>query len=478
MSARVWSLALATSALVHAGGFAVLALTIKPDPTEDQPRPTSKFTVEAAEVKRSRAEPQQPPSDPAAEGIGQATRAEQSAVRQSRATASPTDSAQIGASPPPSTPVRAKRDAQRVPAVTAAGTKVAQASSQAGGETVQSASLTGQVLSLATVTPATTTAAAPKAAQTLPLSSPQAPAAASVTPTAPAASSATPNVYDASTLPLPATKGTAALAWSGSDNTAVSATSLAAIAAFTQAGDVSGGAAQVRDGIAGILAAVPCARLQTTFLPDSGTLELRGHLPEDALRAPVLAALREQVGDAIPISDALLILPRPQCGALAGIAAVGLPQSTEQLTNPAVIGEDGFARNYSYADGQRLTLDLTAPDYDAFVYVDYFAADGSVIHLQPNDVVPLPKAVAKSALAVGRSIAGEPALDMTISAPFGQEIAAAFATSAPLYDGLRPLQEPAGPYLEFLAARVTAMRAKHADFKGEWVYFFISTTPN
>jgi len=51
----------------------------------------------------------------------------------------------------------------------------------------------------------------------------------------------------------------------------------------------------------------------------------------------------------------------------------------------------------------------------------------------------------------------------------------AFATSVPLYDGLRPMVEPAAPYLAFLRDRVAQARGAHADFKGEWVYFFIST---
>ena len=281
--------------------------------------------------------------------------------------------------------------------------------------------------------------------------------------------------------PLLAVAGKAALAWSGSEDDTIEFTSLANIQAFMQPGDIDlsdSNLGEVRDGISAILASVPCSRLQTTFIPETGQLELRGHVPEDALRGPILAALQEQVGDAIPISDQLLILPRPQCGALSGIADVGLPQSTEQLTNPRVIGADGFAQNYTYFDGQRLQLELVAPDYGGFVYVDYFTADGNVIHLQPNSIVPLEFAPAKSPLSVGKNRGDKPALDIKISPPFGHEIAAAFASSIPLYEGLRPLQEPAEPYLNFLQEQVAIARGKNPSFKGEWVYFFISTKKN
>ena len=66
-------------------------------------------------------------------------------------------------------------------------------------------------------------------------------------------------------------------------------------------------------------------------------------------------------------------------------------------------------------------------------------------------------------------------MQIFIGPPYGQEIAVAFAASEPLYDGLRPLVEPAAPYLEWLKTRVTAARQANPDFKGEWVYFFVTT---
>ena len=280
---------------------------------------------------------------------------------------------------------------------------------------------------------------------------------------------------------LPAEFATAALAWSGAEaGDTVDPVSIAAIQAFLRPGDLSStdaNAGNVRDGISILLASVPCARLQAAFVPETGALELRGHVPEEELRAPILAALQAQVGADMPVRDNMLILPRPQCGALSGISAVGLPQSTDQLTNPLLVGADAHAREYRYAEGDRLTFDLTAPDYDGFVYVDYFDADGMVIHLVPNEVVPLEHQIAESIVAVGVERADAPSLNITIGPPFGQEIAVAFAASSRLYDGLRPITEPADAYLEFLQARVSEARARDADFKGEWVYFFISTAP-
>ncbi len=279
-------------------------------------------------------------------------------------------------------------------------------------------------------------------------------------------------------IPPPSEHATASLAWTGDG--ALDPVSLAAIQAFMQPGDLAASdanAGRLRDGIAETLAAVPCARLQTSFDPDTGRIDLRGHLPEDALRAPVLAALQALVGSGIPVTDRLMLLPRPQCQALAAIADVGLAQSTEQDTNPRVVGQDTFVRDYSLTAGQRLVFDMTAPDYPAVIYVDYFDAAGNVLHMQPNDQVPATLAAPKSTLAVGQDAPGVPALQLIVGPPFGQEIAVAFAASDPLYDGVRPTIEPATAYLEFLKTAVAKARAANPGFKGEWVYFFVTTRP-
>lgn len=283
---------------------------------------------------------------------------------------------------------------------------------------------------------------------------------------------------EAPALVPPSDHAVASLAWTG-ETGAIASASLSAIAAFMQPGDINlleGNAGKLRDGLLAALQAVPCSRLQTVFVPETGLMELRGHLPDADLRAPLVAALQAQVGAAIPVVDKTLILPRPQCTALSGIATVGLPQSDEQITNPRVVGPNSQVREYRFSAGDQMVLDLQAPDYDSYVYVDYFDARGNVLHLQPNDVIPLTPVRARDHLAIGGDDPSRPSLQITVSPPFGQEIAVAFAASTPLYQGLRPIEEPAAPYLHWLRDRVTEARAQDSSFKGEWVYFFVSTS--
>ena len=274
----------------------------------------------------------------------------------------------------------------------------------------------------------------------------------------------------------PATSARATLAWQFGDRVVTDPQALATIQAFMAPAAIDD-AQGVKDDLSSLLTGVDCARLSATFIPETGVLEMRGHIPDPALQGPILAALQAQVGDGIPVTANLLHLPAPQCGALSGIASAGLPQSTDQFTNARLVGETAHAREYSYTEGQRLQFDLTAPDYDAFVYVDYFNADGEVIHLVPNETIGLERHGAETVFGVGKDRPGAPGLRLTIGPPFGQEIAVAFAASHPLYEGLRPIVEPAAPYLEALQAMVTEARAEHDDFKGEWVYFFITTSP-
>ena len=275
---------------------------------------------------------------------------------------------------------------------------------------------------------------------------------------------------------LPATSSKATTAWQFQDRIVSDPTAIATIQAFMAPTGES--AEDVKDNLSDVLSGINCARLSATYIPETGALEIRGHIPDPALHDKILNAMQAQVGEGIQVTANLLHLPSPQCEALTGISAIGLPQSTDQFTNRRLIGQTAHARKYNYTEGQRLQFDLAAPDYDSYVYVDYFAADGSVTHLVPNNTVGLSLVTAETLIGVGIDSPGQPGLKITIGPPFGQEIAVAFAASQPLYEGYRPIFEPAAPYLAELKGLVSHARASNPDFKGEWVYFFITTSPN
>ncbi|MBI1172536.1 DUF4384 domain-containing protein [bacterium] len=507
------------SLAAHAGAAALMLALLNPSPVADQPPPKSEIHIETQSVAQSQAKPQAAGGEEARTAPATGASAAQGTVRQSQAepaalpqtmakVSAPTVTALNEAAPPPVTAAEAPQatalaETPPPPALAAAvppATPLTAAEPPPAATLAQSpppsltpaATLPATVLAqttaptdavVATPPPAESLAAAapppPVAASALPsqsvtASEAAAPPVAAVEPAGQVAASATPRTQSLVPAPVTGDQVTATLAWAG-EGGAIDPVSLKAIASFMRPGDAAAQADDVHDGLAAILSSAPCSRLQAEFNPQTGSLDLRGHVPDPAMKGPILAALQAQLGAGIKVEDAMVILPRPQCGALSGIADLGLPQSQDQLTNPRLIGADAQARTFNYVAGQTMVLDLAAPDYDAYVYVDYFDADGNVIHLVPNDQVPLKRRAAKSAMRVGAPDAGEPFLHLTIGPPYGQEIAAAFAASAPLYDGTRPLTEPAGPYLEWLKTRVAAARARDPDFKGEWVYFMVST---
>ncbi|WIY27810.1 DUF4384 domain-containing protein [Parasedimentitalea psychrophila] len=512
----IWFAGLSGSVLAHLGFAAVLLWSLQPDPVDQQPSPQSELQLQSYRVPRTEAVPQRPAADPAAQSEAGGEAVAAGAVPQSTAQSIAPKGSQLAQAQPDSTALTAKQDPppQAKPLETrvnamppsplpspqlAAATAPNPVAAKPAALVVSQASETAHPA----LPPLTATSVQPStAASLIPVPRPVLPAAAASTatlqlppdaqplaltqpdskpspqqepePTAVAEHPPAPVKAALSDPEVPHIK--AALAFSGAGADQADPVSLAAFQSFMRPGDIASTGDTLRDGVGGILAAVPCSRLQVQFDPETATLALRGHLPEVGLRAPVLAALQAQMGADIHVSDQMKLLPRPQCGALAGISNVGLPQSTDQITNPLLIGSDTHAQVLDYVQGERMFFDLTAPDYDAYVYVDYFDAGGAVLHLTPNDAVPLSLTTAQSRMRVGAKTAADSGLQITVGPPYGQEIAVAFAASHPLYPGVRPLSEEAAGYLSWLSERVTETRATYPGFKGEWVYFFVTTT--
>lgn len=472
-SIAIWVVGLAASVLVHLGAGAALLAALAPEPVEDQPTPASRLQVEAQQVTRSEANQKAPSAQTVEDSETAGAALASGAIAQS--TAAPMTVPVEGVAP--QNPQRLAEPVTALPQeITVTPAAAPQTASLAAQAPVQLAAVSAapdlQAARPANPMPAVLAPGRPTsdiAAQTRPEPAVAAQTAPEATPTAQVAP---PSIATKEKMPE-VLVGQAVLAFPGQDSN-IDPQSLAAFQSFTQPETASG--TDLRDSVSAALS-LPCSRTQVIFDPDTATLRLTGHVPEDGLRAPLVSTLQAQMGTDIAVSDELLILPAPQCSALSGIANIGLPQSTDQITNPLIVGKDTHARAFRYAQGEALVLDMTGADYPAYVYVDYFDADGNVIHLTPNDRAPLRQVDAKTPVQIGARQADEPGLFVRIGPPYGQEIAAAFAASVPLYDGLRPLVEPADAYLEWMQGQVAQARAENPGFKGEWVYFFVTTAP-
>jgi len=124
-----------------------------------------------------------------------------------------------------------------------------------------------------------------------------------------------------------------------------------------------------------------------------------------------------------------------------------------------------------FAEGEPLVLNVAAPLYRSYVYVDYHFHDGYVVHLLPDQRSGPARLDAGEWLAMGEG--GE----WVVSPPFGQEMIAVIASPVPLFADIREGHESDGDYLAALNRRLTADstgtegRPVTADF------LFITTKP-
>ncbi len=119
----------------------------------------------------------------------------------------------------------------------------------------------------------------------------------------------------------------------------------------TQSQSYSGSA---KDRIVASLAYFECSRLQAVFQPETGGLEIRGHVPDHELKPKVVSILQDAVGSSIPVGDNLLVPPRPQWPVLGIVERLGALQSTDQKDDPLVMGQQAQAQIFSFEEDQQI----------------------------------------------------------------------------------------------------------------------------
>ncbi|MCH9000564.1 MAG: protein kinase, partial [Proteobacteria bacterium] len=214
---------------------------------------------------------------------------------------------------------------------------------------------------------------------------------------------------------------------------------------------------------------VACGNVGGRF-DDSGALRLIGHLPSEGARQALRARLRSMSGVGAVDDDALIVLPQPSCRIVDTMPTTGLPLAPDQVAAAAELGKPTQAGMLSFRSGELLTLNLVAPDYPAFYYVDYYDNANNVIHLLPSPVVPGNQVSPRQRLRIGGIER------YRISPPFGLDLVVAVGSSVPLFEGARPEVEPADAYLASLVQALRAARAK-PGFRGEYSYLFVETKP-
>jgi hypothetical protein len=123
----------------------------------------------------------------------------------------------------------------------------------------------------------------------------------------------------------------------------------------------------------------------------------------------------------------------------------------------------------TFMQGEPLVLDVAAPLFRSYLYVDYYFHDGYVVHLVPDQRSGPVRLDAGEWLTFGED--GE----WVMSPPFGREMIAVIASPVPLFADIRQSYESDGDYLAALDQR---LKADSTGTKGRPVtadFVFITT---
>ena len=192
--------------------------------------------------------------------------------------------------------------------------------------------------------------------------------------------------------------------------------------------------------VAKLVAAFHCAALDYVVGSDR-SVRVSGFIPTPA----DLRKLREGISGlpgAGPAKFDVGLRPWPFCE----VAALLTPLTQSDPGGAPALALASGAKN-AYVD-QRLALNARMPDFDGFVYIDYYDEEGKVLHLLPNTRQRLNLKPARNQLVFS------PQNCWMLGGNTGQQLVSLIATSKRLFPGERPEVENAKDYLASLKGAV------------------------
>jgi serine/threonine protein kinase len=199
------------------------------------------------------------------------------------------------------------------------------------------------------------------------------------------------------------------------------------------------------DAVASVLAAVPCSALLASA--SGRALRIEGYLAKDFSRARLSDTLAAIPGVS---TVALDVQPVAQstCAVFATLGPYWVAHRRAGGGASIRLAAASAKPGNLLAEGDSLMVDIATAGAESFATVDYFEADGNVVHLLPNAKARDNRAPARYTATVG-SLG-----NWMIGAPFGNEIVALVTTPAPLFDAPRPEVEPSADYLRAMEPRL------------------------
>jgi hypothetical protein len=207
--------------------------------------------------------------------------------------------------------------------------------------------------------------------------------------------------------------------------------------------------------IAAALAGLPCSALVPTI--KGHAVHVQGYLARSVGQARLKNTLAALPGVA-EVDLSLHEVGDDQCGLMRVLgrywvahrmAPGAATDATSIRLNPA------SGRGTDLNEGDTLMVDVTTPNYQSYLAVDYFVLGGSVVHLLPNTVERETLAPPRYTATIGNLG------NWMIAAPFGTEMLVLLATPVPLFETQRPDSEVGPAYLAALDSQLGRISKSH-----------------
>lgn len=186
-----------------------------------------------------------------------------------------------------------------------------------------------------------------------------------------------------------------------------------------------------------------CSSLKA-YVNDEEAVSIKGHISheEDLLS---LMDYMDTIKEASNVTYEVVSLGWPFCE----VASILSPHNRANIINDAGLQIDTSNHATQLYEGNELIVELSAPNFESFLYVDYYRSDGTVVHLHPSD-----HKINKPIAASTRMIIGNSGNRWQIQKPYGDNQIVVMASNQPLVKTKRPLQEPAQNYLSVLHKQI------------------------
>jgi predicted Ser/Thr protein kinase len=204
--------------------------------------------------------------------------------------------------------------------------------------------------------------------------------------------------------------------------------------------------------VSAALAELPCSALLPSIKGQS--VRVQGYLARSVGQARLKNTLAALPGVA-EVELALHEVDEDKCGLMRVLGRYWVAQHMAAGGATIRLTPGSGANGTDMKEGDTLMVDVTTPNYQSYVAVDYFVLGGTVVHLLPN-------AVERETLAPPRYTATVGNLgNWMIGAPYGTEMLVLLATPVPLFEGVRPDSEAAPDYLRALDTQLERISKSH-----------------